>query len=123
MNFNVQNSRLAALALLGTSLALTVAAGAQSSPPMMATFICRAALTGEKATAQMMTSSVPLVCKPFALAVPMSDGSMQTIGNVTAKPQPGPDFSGALTVQQANAAYHAWVLKTFHIDPALEHTN
>jgi hypothetical protein len=120
---HTMNTSLATFTLLVTSLALAVAAGAQSTTPGMATFICRPALSGEKATAEMMTSSIPLVCKPFALAVPMSDGSMKTIGSVTAKAMPGPDFSGALTVQQANAAYHAWVLKTFHIDPAIEHTN
>jgi hypothetical protein len=121
----MQTIRLTAPALLVTSLALAVAvaAGAQSTTPTMATFICRAALTGEKPSAQMMANSAPLVCKPFAVSVQMDDGSLKTIGNVTAKPQPGPNFSGALTVQQANAAYHAWVLKTFHIDPATEHTN
>jgi hypothetical protein len=119
----MQNIRPAALALLVTSLALAAAAGAQSTAPSMATFICREALTGEKPSAQMMATSVPLVCKPFAVSVQMDDGSLKTIGNVTAKPQPGPNFAGALTVQQANAAYHAWVLKTFLIDPATEHTN
>ncbi len=91
---------------------------------MMASFVCRPALANETANAKMMDSSTTLVCKPFAVAERMSNGSMKTIGNVTVKaPQPGPDFSHALTAQQANAAYNAWVNKTFHIDPAREHTN
>ncbi len=104
--------------------ALAPIAWAQTTPePMMASFVCRAALSNETANAKMIDSSTTLVCKPFAVEERMSNGSMKTIGNVTVKAQPGPDFSHALTVQQANSAYNSWVNKTFHIDPAREHTN
>jgi len=116
--------RAAILALPFVLVALAATVRAQTDQAaMMATWVCRPALASETATAKMVTSSVSLVCKPFAVAMRMSDGSMQTIGNVTAKALPGPDFSGVLTAQQANAAYNAWVRQTFHIDPAREHTN
>ena len=88
----------------------------------MATMICRPAQSNETASAKMVATSTPLVCKPFAVSMHMSDGKMQTIGSVTAKPVAGPDLTNALTPAQFNAAYNKWIQVTFHIDPATEHT-
>ncbi len=125
MTIEIKGTRMAVLAFLVLSLALATAAWAQSTaqPAMMTSYLCRPALSGETASAKMVATSALLVCKPFALSMQMSDGSMKTIGSVTAKADPGPDFGNALTVQQARAAYNFWVQKTFHIDPATEHTN
>jgi hypothetical protein len=125
MTTDIKGTRIAVLAFLVLSLALATAAWAQSTSPeaMMTTYLCRPALSGETASAKMVTTSALLVCKPFALSMQMSDGAMKTIGNVTAKADSGPDFGSALTVQQAHTAYNLWVQKTFHIDPATAHTN
>lgn len=126
MTTDIKGTRFAVLAFLVLSLALATAAWAQSTaqPAMMTQYLCRPALSGETPSAKMVASSTLLVCKSFALSMQMSDGSMKTIGNVTAKSDSGPDFGNStLTVQQAHAAYNLWVQKTFHIDPATEHTN
>lgn len=108
---------LALIALGSTAMAST------SQEQMTATLICRPALTTESADAKLMQSPGLIVCKPFAVEVRSDDGSLQTIGSVTVKPASGPNFSDALTAEQINDAYTAWVRETFHIDPAREHTN
>ena len=52
----------------------------------------------------------------------MNDGSMKMIGAVTSKALPGPDFSHALTPQQVNQAYNAWLERALDIDPAVRHS-
>jgi hypothetical protein len=113
--------RMTALALVFTSAGFLATAAWAQTPNSMATLICRPAAAGETANAKMMATSTTLVCESFALNLPMSDGTMKTIGSVTAKPMSGPDFTGALTVQQDNAAYTKWVQQTFRIDPARVH--
>jgi hypothetical protein len=103
-----------ALAVLGT----TVWAQAQSMAGKPATMICRPAIAGEAAAAKMIDGGTLLVCRPFAVAMHMDNGSLKTIGSVTAKAMPGPDFSHALTPQQFNEAYNRWLEKALKIDPA-----
>jgi hypothetical protein len=124
MTIKSGTGRVAIVALSASlvAFATTLVFAQADQSAMMATYICRPAMAGEAASAKMMASAQLLECKPIAMTEHMSDGSMKTIGNVKATPS-GPDFSGALTAQQANAAYNAWVNKTFHIDPAREHTN
>ena len=74
---------------------------ASSSTRMMATMVCRPAMSGERATAMMMKKTTMLVCKPMAPAT--NAGKM------------GPDLSHALTVQQIDAAYRAYYNKIFYI--------
>jgi hypothetical protein len=110
------------LALLLTLTVLGTAARAQTeSFANSATLICRPALATEAANAKMMVDTTSLVCRPLAVAMRMSDGSMKTIGSVTSKAMPGPDFSHALTAQQVNAAYNRWVEKALDIDPETRH--
>ncbi len=113
--------------VLAASLAVgfaSQAAGAQSAPAdRAATFVCRPAATSEAPSAKMIASATLLVCEPLAITLPMSDGSMKTIGSTTAKPRPGPDLTGALTPQQVQTAYNRWLLKTLDIDPIDEHRN
>lgn len=125
MTLTITRRHVAALALPLALLAVgtTVLAQTAMHPAKMATMICRPAQSGETANAATIGTTTELVCEPFAMSMRMSDGTMMTIGNVTVKANPGPDFSGALTAQQAKAAYNKWVLQTFHIDPAREHTN
>jgi hypothetical protein len=106
------------LAALGTA----VRAQTESYGPKSATFVCRPALPSETATAKMVVTSIALVCKPIAVSMHMSDGSMRTIGNVSSRAIAAPDFSGALTPQQINAAYNHWVEKALDIDPETKHT-
>ena len=122
MKSRIKKSHITILTLLALPVAFGTVVRAQSTPSMMTTYICREAHSGETATAKMVASSSELVCKPFAVAEKMSDGSLKTIGSVTAKAQSGPDFSHALTAEQSNAAYNAWVNKAFHIDPATQHS-
>jgi hypothetical protein len=115
----------AALALPVILAVLGTAVWAQTEGPVQnsATFICRPALADESATAKMVAASTSLVCRPFAVRVHMSDGTMKTIGSVTTKAMPGPDFSSALTPQQVNAAYLRWVEKALDIDPQTAHSS
>jgi|SRR5580658_486407 hypothetical protein len=78
-------------------------------------YVCRQAMSGETATAKMMSSSTTLVCRPVSLTLKMSSGTMRTIGRVGSKPW-GPDLSKALTPQQMNDAYVKFIEQTFHID-------
>jgi len=103
------------------AFATSVPAQTESLVPKAATFICRPSLSDETANAKMMVATTTLVCQPFAVSMHMSDGSMKTIGNVTATAITGPDFSHALTPQQVNAAYNHWVEKALDIDPETRH--
>jgi len=119
------NPRLLLAALAGCLVsggAVGLIASAQTATDAMASYICRPAMTGETPNAKMTNSAVVLECKPIAIAMHMSDGSMKTIGSTSVKAPSGPDFSNALTAAQANAAYNAWVQSTFKIDPARVHT-
>jgi hypothetical protein len=107
-----------ALAAFGTAVWAQTARLA----PDAATYVCRQALPDETASAKMVVSSTSLVCRPIAVAMHMSDGSMRVIGNVSSHAIPAPDFSRALTPQQVNAAYNQWLLKALDIDPATAHT-
>jgi hypothetical protein len=121
-------------ALTRTALVLTLsvtlvarsapfAAGADAEAPTMSTFVCRASLPQETPTAKMMDSSTTLVCRPIAVAVRGGDGKLRTIGNVTAKPVPGPDLSQALTPQQVDTTYMRWLEKFLNIDPQVYHSS
>lgn len=113
----------AVLALPVTLAAFGTAAWAQSqSVTYSATYVCRQAAADETATAKMMGSSTSLVCRPIAVSMRMSDGSLKTIGNGAVTPMSGPDFSQALTPQQVNAAYNRWLRKELDIDPATRHS-
>ena len=118
MNLTTQRGHLAALVLAVTALVAGTSVFAQSmmDETKMATLICRPARSGETANAAMTKTSTQLVCKPFAVRMHMSDGSMKTIGNTSVKAQPGPDLSRALTPQQSTDAYNKWVTQTFSID-------
>jgi hypothetical protein len=114
-------------AALGISLTLASAgtvvwAQTAAVEPNAATYICRPALANETASAKMMVSSTSLVCRPFAVSMHMSDGSLKTIGNVTSTAMASPDFSQALTPQQVNAAYNHWLQKALDIDPAVRNS-
>jgi hypothetical protein len=116
--------RLAILAVAAMSVAFGTAASSQTEPlvPNAATFICRPASADESANARMVHDSTSLVCRPIAVTMHMSNGSMKTIGNVKATALAGPDFSHALTPQQINAAYNHWVEKALDIDPETRHS-
>jgi hypothetical protein len=92
-------------------------AGAQSATPVRtdATYICRQAYADEAATARMVSNSATLVCRPIAVSMRMADGSMKIIGDVKAKPQPGPDFSKALTPGQVQEECTRWLETLFRI--------
>ena len=110
-----------ATAMLGLSAALaasslSVVAQTTSQAPMEANLICRQAHADEAVTARMVSTSTTLVCRPIAISMRMSDGSMKIIGDVTAKPQSGPNFSKALTPQQMQEACEKWLEAVFHID-------
>ena len=60
-------------------------------------------------------SDTTLECRAVSMQLKMSDGSMHTIGRVTAKPNTGPDLSKALTPQQVNDAWVKWTDAMFHV--------
>ena len=108
-------------AMLGLSVALAAAspsviAQTSSQLPLEATLICRRAHADEAATARMTATSTTLVCRPIAVSMRASDGSMKLIGDVTAKPQSGPNFTKALTPAQMQEACEKWLETVFHID-------
>lgn len=109
------------IAMLGLSAALagpsaSVVAEATTEAPMEATLICRQAHSDETATAKMVSASTTLVCRPFAVSMSMGDGSMKIIGDVKAPPQPGPDFSKALTPLQIQQVCEKWLERVFYIN-------
>jgi len=115
------------VALLAFSVALassstTLNAQTTTQTSKLATYICRPAQPDETATATMASGAMKLECRPFAVNMRMSDGSMKTIGNTTVKPQPGPDLSHALTAQQIQEACVAWLYQVLKIEPATVHT-
>jgi hypothetical protein len=93
------------------------ASRAQAAGGDGATYLCRAVATGETPNAAMTAgSSTALECREVSLGLKMSDGSMRTIGRVTATSKVvGPDLSSALTPQQVNDAWIRWTAATFNI--------
>jgi hypothetical protein len=118
------------IATLGASVALglavaatTAGTSAQSSDRSeMASFICRPAVGNETPSAKMMDGRTLLVCRPFGVQVKTSDGTLKTIGTVSAKSPAAPDFSGALTPAQVSEAWTRWVQHALRIDPATLHS-
>jgi len=116
--------RRAALPVLFMALASSSASLSAETPQTstVATYICRPAQAGETATATMVGSSAKLECRPFAVSMRSSDGSMKTIGNMQTKPQQGPDLSHALTAQQIQDACASWLNRVLKIDPVTVQT-
>ncbi len=108
----------ATLAFLAALTATAPAVPAQTAPPksLEGTLLCRTADAAEHVTAKMVSSSTTLVCRPIAVAMQKGDGSLQIIGDIHAQPQPGPDFSKALTSEQMREVCEKWVEAVFHID-------
>jgi hypothetical protein len=118
-------ARLSVIAALSVTLAgasACFAAGTDGEASTMSTFVCRESLPSEAPTAKMMVSGTELVCRPIAVAIRGDDGKLRTIGNVTAKPVPGPDLSRALTPQQIDGAYMRWLEKVLNVDPQVYHS-
>jgi hypothetical protein len=96
----------AALAMPGLALADDAMSGNAMShdamshdamaPGKMATMVCRPAAAGEKPTAMMMNAKTGLVCKAMDPAKMMKKGA-------------GPDLSHALSAEQVDAAWRAFV--------------
>ena len=88
----------AALAMPGLALADDAMTGHDAmSAPKMATMVCRPAAAGEKPSAMMTgAAKTGLVCKPVAMEKMMKKGS-------------GPDLSHALSAEQVDAAWRAFV--------------
>jgi hypothetical protein len=108
--------RLAAAAVLSAGWSPQSAAAQSAAPNRTeATYVCRQANTDENATARMVSNSTMLVCRPIAVSMRMPDGSTKIIGDVRAKPQPGPDFSKALTPGQIQEECAKWLEGLFHI--------
>jgi hypothetical protein len=79
-------------------------------------FMCQATAAGGTSNARMTAGSdTALSCREVSMRLKMSDGSMRTIGRVTAKPNDGPDLSKALTPQQVNDAWVNWIDSMFHV--------
>lgn len=87
-----------------------------SQDPMVANLLCRRTIGAEIGNAKMIQDSVLLVCRPIAINMRMSDGSMKTIGSVSANPISGPNFSNPVSPARYQEAYNTWVERTFHID-------
>jgi len=124
---NMKRNARSSMALLVLPLSLSVfvtRADAQNETVAInsATYICRPALASESASATMITSSTALVCRPFAVTVHADDGSLRTIGSVTAKPMLEPNFANALTPQQVSDVYNRWLERALDIDPQTRHT-
>jgi hypothetical protein len=113
---------VAAMSVTLVAASVPFAAGADAEAPTMSTFACRESLPHEAPTAKMMDSPTTLVCRPIAVAIRSGDGELRTIGNVTARPVPGPDFSRALTPQQVDSTYTQWLEKFLNIDPQVYHS-
>ena len=98
----------AALAMPGLALADDAMGGhdAMTSKPAaakMATMVCRHALPGEKPTAMMAADSkIALVCKTMDPAMMMKKGG-------------GPDLSHALSADQVDAAWRAYIQQAIMI--------
>jgi hypothetical protein len=92
----------AALAMPGLALADDAMGGhdamnkASMAPAKMATMICRAASSGEKPTAMMAGSKTGIVCKTMNPEAMMKKGG-------------GPDLSKALSAEQVDAAWRAYI--------------
>ena len=109
-------------ATLVAALALPIAAFASdddsamtttaTSPNAYGVVVCRVAKPGEKINARMVNQPLTLVCKPLD-----PKAKMATIGKVVAMSpkKMGPDLTGVLTVEQANAAWTAYLDRTLMI--------
>ncbi|MDB5070788.1 MAG: hypothetical protein JWM87_1899 [Candidatus Eremiobacteraeota bacterium] len=85
----------AALAMPG--LALADDAMSAKAPAKMATMVCRPAAAGEKPSAMMMgDAKTAIVCKTMKPEMMMKKGG-------------GPDLSKALTAEQVDAAWRAYI--------------
>jgi hypothetical protein len=101
------------LAVALAALSVRVKAADDASGSM---FMCRPAAAGETSNARMTANSdTALECREVSMKLKMSDGSMRTIGRVTAKTNDGPDLSKALTPQQVNDAWVKWIDAMFHV--------
>ncbi|MBV9101941.1 MAG: hypothetical protein JO060_00015 [Candidatus Eremiobacteraeota bacterium] len=79
-------------------------------------YICHPVASGETVNAKMTaTSGASLSCRVVSMKLKMSDGSMRTIGRVTAESHGGPDLSNALTPGQVNDAWVKWLDDMFHV--------
>lgn len=78
--------------------ALAADAPAAPSADSMATVVCRAAHTGEQATATLVAEKTALVCKPVA-------------DMMKSKPK----MTADMTAQQADAAWQAWTANVFAV--------
>lgn len=107
MNKTVTAALIAALAIIPSA---AFAENAMHDDHMMAkpasaTMICRTAASGEKGNAMMVAEHGTLVCK--------SVGAMMHDGKII-----GPDLTKTLTVEQASAAWQAWIAAQFAV-PAI----
>ena len=106
---------LAAIVVAGTLATLAVRARAADTVSD-AVYVCRPTASGETANAKMTAgSSVSLACHLVSMRLKMSDGSLVTIGRVSANARPGPDISKGLTPQQVNDAWVKWLDDMFHV--------
>jgi len=89
----------AVLAVPGLALADdTSSHDAMAKSPMTATMLCRPAMANERGTAMMMANKTALVCKTV-------DPAMMA----AMKKKAGLDAPGALSAEQADAAWRAFV--------------
>jgi hypothetical protein len=109
-------SALVTAIVLAASLAVISARARAADTVSETIYICHAAASGETANAKMTeTSSESLSCRLVSMSLKMSDGSMHTIGRVTANPRTGPDISNATTPAQVNDAWVKWLDDMFHV--------
>ncbi len=95
---------LGAAALVLTSPA--IARAAESKASMAATVVCRPATATEHGNAMMMAGHAMMMCKPIAI---VTAGKKSTFG---------PDLSKALTSEQIDTAWRAWISKELSVLPA-----
>ena len=116
-----RRSHLLAPALITTFIAgalgtLAVRTMAADTPPD-SVFICHAVTGSETSNARMTASSdTALECRAVSMKLKMSNGSMRTIGQVTAKSNSGPELSQALTPAQVNDAWIKWLDMQFNTE-------
>lgn len=98
------NRIIPTLMLVASALAVPAAAFAAETPPenLAATVICRAASPSEHPNAMMLANHVAMMCK-----------SLPT--TVASETKFGPDLTNALTTEQINGAWRAWVNAKFTV--------
>jgi hypothetical protein len=109
------------LRVIAASLVVTLAAAlaaltlqARAADEATATYICRPAAAGGPSNAKM-TAGATLECHVVSMALKMSNGKMETIGQASSHMEHGPDLSHALTPGQINDAYVKWIEAMFNI--------